>query len=173
MNWKIYILSGRRWYSRIIQFYSWSIWSHVAIGNEVKVWEATTPRVRSLGLPQFMAAYKGTKFAELTFARQPLWPESAALTRWLNSHVGDRYDTVDLLRFLARDDKAKPDDRWICSEFVAEASATAGQPLQARIPAYKLRPVDIWTSPTLKLIRFGTWNGTEFQAATLDLEKAL
>ena len=58
---------------------------------------------------------------------------------FLLSHIGDKYDFWAVLRFVTR----KPydeNDRWFCSEYIAEALCGVNIPLQCRIRTYKMSP---------------------------------
>lgn len=156
MNWQIYAFCGKAWYSRAIQFRTWSEFSHVAIGSDGTFWEATTPKVRKLSFEDFWKEYEEIPCAVLRFKHAPfLLSEDLKLESFLDLHVGEKYDTVNLLRFLFADDKEKKDKRWICSEFIVAASRAIGQDIQSRVDAYKMTPAEVYMSPVLELSGFG------------------
>jgi hypothetical protein len=174
--WRIQCWCGSSLISKIIRFRTWSHFSHVSITNDEWLWEATTPLVRKVKPGVAYEEMKGVPVAELCF-RDALSNEAeSCLEAFLDVHVGDRYNYNELLRFMVRDDEAKPSDKWICSKYISAACMSAGRDIQQRILLHKIDPGQVFTSPTLYLLRFGLYeptpNGQSFLFNDWDIEKA-
>jgi len=147
---RIIAIEGRGIISKIIECYTWSPFSHVAIQVGMNVWEATSPKVRRLSEQDFWNAYKD-EAALVLRPIQYVYPEDdEKLVKWLDSHVGDDYSENALIRFLLRKKSPKDKECWVCSKLVFEAMAHIKRPLLQRIPSYKIVPAHIVMSPLLE-----------------------
>lgn len=147
----IVAIEGTAWYSKAIEWFTWSPYSHVAIIVNGTAYEATTPKVRSMPENEFWLRYKDEDCVLLQF-KQPLSLEQEnALSLELRKHVGDAYCKTSLFRFVFRDNPDRPREDWVCSKYIFDCIARAVLLLQERIPSFKIAPVHIVMSPLLEV----------------------
>jgi uncharacterized protein YycO len=64
------------------------------------------------------------------------------------TQIGKKYAYLDIIRFIIRT-KGNEQNSWFCSELVFAAFQKAGIDLLARIPAWKVSPQGLSTSPLM------------------------
>lgn len=138
--------------SRIIRWVNWSDYSHVAwqdghSGEVIEAWTSGVRRVASLH-----DQHTPGTVVDL-FEVTGLTPEDASrIWAFLNEAVGKRYDFLGCLHFATRrPEYAWQQNRWFCSELVFAACRAAGVNLLCRVPAWKVYPGMLATSPLLSL----------------------
>lgn len=101
--------------SWLIRLLTFSKWSHVAaIMPNGLVIEATWPEgVRRISMEALLSSYPHTEVREINI--------SPVGIDWLERQVGKRYDVTALFTFLNPWRKWRQDDKWFCSELIAQA----------------------------------------------------
>jgi cell wall-associated NlpC family hydrolase len=154
--------SGSYLFSRLIQRFTRSVWSHVGIVyrdeqlQRVFVLESETGiGVRLVPLSKYLRDYHGRRRpyrGEIVVARlQPL-PERPALERAINFGLDELtrpYDNGEILRIAARImfriGRRTRDRKYICSELVHECCRQAG--ISLRLQDNFVSPIDLWRAP--------------------------
>jgi len=147
---QIALYKGKSWWpSRMIEWFSWSVYSHASIVHTTsegmmvyeawgvgvqkhKGWgehEADTP----IDLFRFREALTAVEEADILFAA--------------HRELGKAYDWRGVLSFVLRR-RMQAKGAWFCSELVAHCCAEAGRLLLA-CPDWKIMPGDIAKSPLL------------------------
>lgn len=106
--------------SLLLQFFTFSRWSHVGIVYDGMVIEARFPRVRMATVAEFQAHYPRWEFAELPCA------DEGAAEAFARSRIGRRYDLGGLLAFLFQNRDWESSSRDFCSELPILAAAAGG-----------------------------------------------
>jgi hypothetical protein len=106
--------------SLLLQFFTFSRWSHVGIVYDGLVIEARFPRVRMTTVADFQTHYPRWEFAEL-----PCRDERAA-EAFARSRVGRLYDLGGLLAFPFQNRDWESSSRDFCSELPILAAAAGG-----------------------------------------------
>lgn len=124
--------------SALIRACTWSTWSHVALVDGDEVIEATAPA----GVRRYpvLAAIEHAKRAAVVDlpCRDP-----ASVIEAAASQIGKPYDYAAIVGIgLHRD--WQQDDRWFCSELVAQAFEQAGQPLFRGEVLRRVTPQHLW-----------------------------
>lgn len=133
--------------SRLIQWRTWSPWTHVAIELDTgEVIDAWKEGVRLIAHPY--VGHDPETIVE-AFSFDHTRAQYAAISDYLMGHLGSRYDYRAVLRFISRRDPQRENGAYFCSELVALAFVAAGIPLQERAPAHRLSPGDLMMSPRL------------------------
>lgn len=104
---------------KLIRFFSWSDWSHVAISDEVHVWEATgvTGKVMKTPALIWMAEHEIDNIDILDIEL----PNEQSVYDFLDSKVGSDYDFFDLVFIILRLDRSGTGGVYSCGELAAEA----------------------------------------------------
>lgn len=136
------------WPSKLIRWFSWSDYSHIAWQCESgEVLEAWPPKVRST--KSFNEGHtKGTPvdFYEVV----GLTPEQRLIIEsFLRCQVGKSYDWQGVFQFVIRTGKDSK-SKWFCSELVFKALLKANIKLLKGISPYKVTPAMLVLSPLLK-----------------------
>jgi uncharacterized protein YycO len=136
----IALYKGRSALSRIIEFRTWSPYSHAAwvdedLGQVIETWEGGVGVSKTLGERHA----KGTR-VDLFSVTGETREARVAIRTWLMNQVGKPYDYWALLGFLARSKSMESQAKWFCSELVFQAYASCGIELLARVPAAKVDP---------------------------------
>lgn len=76
--------------------------------------------------------------------------QCGVISSFLRARLGRRYDTLGIIRFLAGVNRDN-ENRWFCSELVAEACETAHRPL-LNTAAWKVSPETLSWSTELTLV---------------------
>jgi len=139
---------GISWQSKVIRWYTRSVYSHVAwVDTNGETYEAWEGRVR-LAASLFELHTPGT-VVDL-FEVNGIFADRLRTVRAFHAaQVGKKYDWLGILRMVSRrpfstDDQAK----WFCSELVHAAHAAAGLCLQV-MPPWKVTPDILCASPLL------------------------
>ena len=106
--------------SLLLQFFTFSQWSHVGIVYGEFVIEARFPRVRMTTVGAFQAHYPRWEFAELPCA------DEAVAEAYARSRVGRLYDIGGLLAFPFQNRDFESSSRDFCSELPIRAAAAGG-----------------------------------------------
>lgn len=106
--------------SLLLQFFTFSRWSHVGIVYDGLVIEARFPRVRMTTVAEFQSHYQRWEFAEL-----PCQDEAAA-EAYARSRIGRLYDLGGLLAFPFQHRAWESSSRDFCSELPIRAAAAGG-----------------------------------------------
>lgn len=135
--------------SRLIQWRTWSPFSHAAWvygdGAVIEAWKGVgVHEADNLG----SAHRPGTRVELLSI--QLTDSEEWDLMAFLRAQIGKRYDYRGVLGFISHRDSAQQQNAWFCSELIAAAFESIGRPLLARIPPWRVTPGMLWTSPLLK-----------------------
>jgi hypothetical protein len=142
----IIFTSGRSAISRLIQWWTISKWSHVAvvINSEGDFVEATWPKVRVGNIKELYL--KGNDdYHEVGILRDPLtYEESLNLHKFMLSKVGTSYDAIGLLSFVLRV-RVQNKSFYFCSRLTAEGFEYISRPLIRRKPEWDT-PSDIYES---------------------------
>lgn len=146
----IAIYRGKSAVSRIIRFFNWSPYSHVAWIDDsnfsvIEAWHKGG--VTHVKTPSCNHT-PGTAL-DLFIVPQEEPHHTAMIREFLLSQVGKKYDFAGILGFIFRVTRLQRKQKWFCSELVAEAYATAGLPL-LRLPSFKIYPGMIAASPMLR-----------------------
>lgn len=122
-----------------IRLVTWSDWSHTAILDEDRqvVIEAVWPRVRVVAAGEFMSRHPKHAVARLP-ARRP-----AAVIAAARSQEGTPYDLTGAFGLGIHRDWQDP-SAWWCSELVAWAFDTAGDPLFRSDALRRVTPQHLW-----------------------------
>lgn len=123
--------------SAVIQAFTWSSWSHVALVAGPCVIEAVTSGVRKVSVLDAMGRAKRAAVVELP-CREPRAVIAAA-----ESQLGKPYDFTAIVGLGLRRDWQE-DDRWFCSELVAWAFQKAGEPLFRAEVMRRVTPQHLW-----------------------------
>lgn len=150
----IVLYKGKSRLSRAIRWWTRTEFSHVGVeranGNFLEAWTHGVRMVadyatdHARGTPVEWYRIEGAKPAQ-----------REAMERFIVSQLGKPYDYRGLFGFISRKDYTDNPDKWFCSELVFQACKVAGIDLLARVPAYKVSPGAIWTSPRLVLVKTG------------------
>jgi len=142
-------------FSRLICWFNRSPYSHISVvdtnyaaliynGREIEAWRGMVQESR----PPYVAHKAGTQVD--LFDVDLTAEQCADVLSFLGRQIGKDYDWMGILHFVTRRSEYTVDqDKWFCSELVAAAFAQAGKPLLERIPAYKVYPGMLVTSPHL------------------------
>ena len=106
--------------SLLLQFFTFSRWSHVGIVYDGMVIEARFPRVRMTTVADFQAHYPRCEFAKLPCA------DEAAAEAYARSRIGRLYDLGGLLAFPFQNRDFESSSRDFCSELPIRAAAAGG-----------------------------------------------
>lgn len=138
--------------SRLIQWRTWSPYSHAAWRDEWtgEVWEAWWPDgVRVL--PDIHHGHtRGTVVDVFGANLELIAGAREAMTRFYRDHKGERYDLWGILGFILRRQYDKS-GAWFCSEILQAASQYVGLPLVNAEP-WKTSPGLIGTSTQLTFV---------------------
>jgi hypothetical protein len=151
---------GNSLFSRIIQWFSRSHFSHVSFwlydsqdphkGEIYEAWEGEG--VRKLLASQYQKARNEGKINLFTYKSAPSDAEKEQLRAILAAELGKDYDYRGVLKFLSRRPH-NPDEAWFCSEYVAYGSRLIGKTLFERTEDWELKPSDIPRSLLLREVK--------------------
>jgi len=126
----VLLYRGKSWLSRLIQWRTWSPYSHAAwlTRGDARVCEAWWPDgVRIVpGLSRGHTPGTVIDVYQADFERDPA--KADAVTAFYERHEGERYDLWGILGFAVRRRCDKP-GWWFCSEILQAACASIGEPL--------------------------------------------
>lgn len=150
---RVLLFKGKSVVSRLIQWQTRSPYSHVAVelddGRIIEAWH-----IGGVSMYKDRAAMAVYHEVGTEIDVYKPWALTAAqalnVERFLVSQVGKKYDFRSVFRFVSRR-SAKENDKWFCSELVAEAFKYAGYPL-LHGEAANFSPRDIAMSPNLALV---------------------
>ncbi len=148
----IALYKGQSWISRLIQWRTWSDYSHAAwVCDDGSVIEAWVDGFMSGSVRRVENPWaRHTPGTDVEFYDVALTPEQHwAAQEFLMRQVGKPYDFRGIWGFMTR----KPEQEqgaWFCSELVFTALQAAGVPLLARIEAFKVSPGLLALSPLLR-----------------------
>ena len=108
--------------SLLLQFFTFSRWSHVGIVYGDFVIEARFPRVRMTTVAEFQAHYPRWEFAELPCA------DEGAAEAFARSRIGRLYDLGGLLAFPFQNRAWETSSRDFCSALPILPAGGAGTP---------------------------------------------
>jgi len=146
---------GRGWVSLLIRRLTRSSYSHVGLiyrfEGRVYCLEAVGAGVRLVLMSQLMKRYEGGIDYYSVDAQTPVRRQAVS---WCFTQLGKLYDTAGIARFAwtlltGNAARARRDDQWFCSEFVAAAFSEAGLPLVAGAADYTT-PEDLVRSARLE-----------------------
>lgn len=139
MNTVRLMFSTTRWpLSTVIRAFTWSRWSHVSLVDGADVIEAIAVHgVRRAPLSEAIARAADHAFVDLPAA------DPAAVLAAAAGEIGKRYDYAALLGLALRRDW-QACDAWFCSELVAWAFESAGQPLLRAEVVRRVTPQHLW-----------------------------
>ena len=106
--------------SLLLQFFTFSRWSHVGIVYDGLVIEARFPRVRMTTVADFQTHYPRWEFADLPCA------DEGAAEAFARSRIGRLYDLGGLLAFPFQNRDWDSSSRDFCSELPIRAAAAGG-----------------------------------------------
>jgi hypothetical protein len=143
----IALYKGTSLISKLIRWRTWSAYSHAAwICDNGEVIEAWTDGVRKR--PSIHVGH--TPGTEIDLFKMTLTlTQKILLENFLQKQIGKKYDWRGIGKFISRRD-GDNQDRWFCSELIAAACASVGEPLLLRIPVYKIDPGMLSYSPLLQ-----------------------
>lgn len=151
---RIAFFKGKSLTSRLIGWFNWGPYSHVAWwrgeGEMVEAWQGVGVAETNIvdGLHTAGTVVDLYHIADLTDE------EAEVIDDFHVSQIGKKYDLVGCLHFLLRrPPHIRDQDRWFCSELVATACASAGRPLLERVPPWKISPSMLSYSPLLTFDR--------------------
>lgn len=144
----IALYRGKSFLSRVIQFRTWSAYSHAAWvcedGEVIQAWRhgvTLTPDLAHGHTP-------GTPVDLFDIALTV--NQRYEVEAFLRSQVGKPYDLRGALRFISRRQNAGDEQAgWFCSELIHAAFISAGIELLARIESWKVDPGLLSISPLL------------------------
>ena len=136
--------------SRLIQFRTWSPYSHASWigdnGAEIEAWHkggvVCHPDWGHIHTPGTEIDLFEVKMSDL---------QRSVITDFLRTQLGKKYDFGAILGFLTRCGKERL-GKWFCSELVFCAFQEAGIDLLCRIEPHKVSPGRLSTSPLLTLV---------------------
>jgi len=134
--------------SRMIEWWSWSQFSHASWvkrnGRVVEAWRG--------GVSEWPTIHHNhTPGTRVIFLDLDLTPEQVErIESFLTSQLGKGYDFLGVNRFLTRSQTPDDPERWFCSELIFAAFLHAGIELLARVEARKVMPVMLFYSPLLR-----------------------
>ena len=157
MNGYICFYKGTSLISRMIKWFTWGEYSHVAYmfenGELIEAWHEGGKRWWHGAVVHRASWLKGHK-AGTVIERYKITgmdeEHEQIMVAFLKTQVGKKYDTWGIIGFLGRKVVENP-LAWFCSELVMEAIKRAGTHLLLRVPSYKVSPSMMNTSPLLEL----------------------
>lgn len=147
----VYILlySGRSVISWAIRWQTRSKFSHAAFQFGDSIIES----VEGIGVRQrfFESSDANAKRLAVELTEKQYYN----LLTWAQSHIGEKYDWIAILRFLSRRSWYR-DDTWFCSEFVFAGLESVGKLLFKNTEPWEVSPGLIDRSPILIEVTAGT-----------------
>ncbi len=136
--------------SRVIRWQTRSEYSHAAWvradGSVIEAWGFYG--VRHVATP--WSIHREKESVDLWAVDGITRTQTRLVENFLVSQLGQSYDWLSVLRFVSRQ-PAPDDERWFCSELVAEALRKAGLPL-LNAPSYLISPGHIPWSLSVSLV---------------------
>jgi hypothetical protein len=150
----IALYQGKSLVSRLIRWFTWSKYSHVAWlcqdGSVIEAWhrggvrrQPSLSAVHTPGTRVELFQVLTHEFRELNYAQRE------AVETFLTQQLGARYDFLGILGFLTRA-RMEKHGAWFCSELVTRALNHAGVWPLLRVPACKVAPGLLALSPLLR-----------------------
>lgn len=109
---KIHFYKGTRFFSRLIQWRTFSKYSHVSIQIDDKIYEAKEWK----WVVSCVAKKQPPKSLVETFEIVCTREDILKWETWLKSQLNKKYDYLGLLWFLIRPKSYRKNDKWFCSE---------------------------------------------------------
>ncbi|OFW47580.1 MAG: hypothetical protein A2163_00735 [Actinobacteria bacterium RBG_13_35_12] len=141
---------GKSFLSRLIKWRTWSEISHTAAFLPVKntfgndCIEAWGNKVRK---GSFNKGHTQGTCIDI-YSIYCTLKQRDSFYKWLEKHVGDKYDWCALVGFVTRK-HIESDKKWFCSELIFKGLEENGIFLLQNIEAYQVSPGQIGTSPIL------------------------
>lgn len=135
------------WVSRLIRFFTWSMFSHVDVilpPGQMLIGATASSGVRVIDIKK--QKRKASKWSIYEFE----CIDEKMFYHLVSSEGAKPYDFNGIIGMLFRKNWQR-DDRWFCSELVAWASAKAGCPILTG-QYHRITPGALLKSPILKLI---------------------
>lgn len=169
----VYILAykGKGFIDRLIRWYEWGKYSHTMLAYDINkndilstyIYEdAGTPIIPRKDLkPGAREGYmidlhpkyksKDIDVYSINIGND----QYAKLKNWVNEQIKNnvKYDYLDFLAFILRNDKLDNPHKFVCSTFIFRAFQVAGIKL-LNLPEYKITPTLLCASPLLKKEEF-------------------
>lgn len=144
----VYGFHGVSFISKLIKWRTWHWCSHIAIGlRDGSVAESWIKGGVSIGA---FGRNHTTGTKALVYRFREGVPSPKIMEGFLRGHVGDGYALGNILAFVIRTEPHE-DDKWICSEYGAEASKQGGRQI-LQLPSSKISPRDHVVTPILEPI---------------------
>ena len=147
---RILLYKGKSITSRLIEWQTRSPYSHAAIQlSDGRVVEAVGKYgVHVIDDPRFGHA-PGTEIDAYIYHQAVSAAAEYAAAKWLYQQLGKQYDYRSVFRFMSRV-PASENDRWFCSELVAEFCDRLYRPLfNSRALSHNVSPRDVSMSAEL------------------------
>lgn len=140
--------SSRKIGGRLIEWTTWSEWSHVEIvcGASSLIGANYPDGVAYTTIERRQRTSRRWAFVEV-------WANREDVMSFARRQLLKPYDARGALGIAFRRDWQEP-DAWFCSELVAAALAHAGVHI-ARVDQWRVTPQDLWQSPLLRVLRQG------------------
>ena len=143
---------GRSFISRVIQWRTWSVYSHASWidDDNGSVYESWQPQ----GVRHMADIHIGHSSGTVIdmFAVDLTGEQKDGLRAWFTSHLGKPYDMWAILGFIWRK-KLDDDSAWICSELIYQGFKINGiELLGSNTPAYKVSPGILSLSPLMTYV---------------------
>jgi len=140
--------------SSVIQFRTWSPYSHVSevdprTGEVIEAWQWGGVQIRG----NYHEGHKPGTIIELYEVIGITPAQQRKVWEFLRGEVGKDYDFAGCYGFIRRADRQNP-DKWFCSELEFTAYREAKVELLARVEAHKVYPGLLVMSPRLKYVGY-------------------
>lgn len=122
----------------LIRLFTFSRWNHVAIEVGGIVYESVADGgVRRVSSESFPGRWKKSHPVAVSVS------DPSYLLAYLNSQVGKPYDWAAIVALPFRK-SWHHQDKWFCSELVAEALIAGGSDAIPRLKSHRVTPRDLW-----------------------------
>jgi uncharacterized protein YycO len=140
--------SGKGFISKLIQFQTWSRYSHASLELYGIVYEAK----EFIGTRRFVPKYNSDDVTKV-LAVQLTNFQARVMEQFLHNQMGSKYDYAQIVRILARQMQRKSSaTRWFCSELVYAAFDAVGIALLREINPCQVTPQHLSLIPDLRAI---------------------
>ena len=138
------------WPSKMIRWFSWSDYSHIAwLTEQGEVIEAWPPKVRIC--KSFDEGHTPGTHVDIYEVVGLTSGDRETIETFLRNQVGKKYDWRGVFHFVTRNGNNSR-TKWFCSELVFKALLKADIKLLKGIPPYKVTPGMLVLSPLLKYV---------------------
>jgi len=167
----VYVLAykGKSIIDRLIRWYEWGKYSHVMLAYDINKSNILNTYIyENSGLPiiprknlksgarkgyikDLHSNYKVNDIDIYVISIKN--NQFAKLNKWINIQIESnvKYDYLDFIAFILRNDKLNNPKKFVCSTFIFRAFKVAGVNL-LNLPEYKVTPTLLCASPLLKKV---------------------